>query len=190
MLKIVVTENGKTELTRLGADIKPIVDHIIGKVPTYDINGISHIYITDLPAKRKNKHKDSWGAYFPKYGNRPAYIEIYLKNLFGHIKTSHSMQLMLPIQSIGLAHTIFHEVGHHIEHTRSHGIKRPKKESFAESYCNKLLNSYIICFADKINNCFDELEKIAEDQGLSIEILQKMRAEWENQYQTAIKNTE
>ena len=66
MPKIVVTENGKTELARIGADILPIINQILGKVPIYDLNGISHIYITDLPAKRKNKNKDSWGAYFEK----------------------------------------------------------------------------------------------------------------------------
>ena len=189
-MKIVVTGNGNTELTRLGADIEPIVDQILGKVPIYDLNGISHIYITDLPDRQNSKHKNSWGAYFQKDSDRPAYIEIYLKNLFRHIKTSESLQLMLPIQSIGLAQTIFHEIGHHIEHTRSHGIKKPKKESFADSYCIKLLNSYIICFADQINNCFDELEKIAEDQGLSIEILQRMWSGWVKQYQTAVKMSE
>ena len=190
MPKIVITGNGRAELTRLGADIEPIVHQILGKVPSYDLNGISHICITDLPTRRNNKNKNTWGAYFQKYGDRPAYIEIYLKNLFKHIKTSERLQLMLPIQSIGLAQTIFHEVGHHIEHTRSHGVKKPKKESFTDSYCNKLLNSYIICFADQINSCFDGLEKIAVDRGLSIEILQSMRFGWEKQYQSAIKTSE
>ena len=189
MPKIVVTQNGKTELARIGADILPIINQILGKVPIYDLNGISHIYITDLPTKRNNKHKNSWGAYFQKYGDRQAYIEIYVKNLFGHIKNPDSLQLMIPIQSVGIAQTIYHEVGHHVEHTRSHGIKKHKKESFADSYCNKLLNTYIVCFADQIDNCFDELEKIAEHRGLSIEILQRMKSGWEKQYQSALKNS-
>ncbi len=40
---------------------------------------------------------------------------------------------------------------------------------------------------DQINNCFDELEKIGEEAGLSDEILHKMRSEWGNHYKSAIK---
>ena len=97
---------------------------------------------------------------------------------------------MLPIQSLGLAYTIFHEVGHHIRQTKGHGIRENKSESFAESYAKQLLNNYILDNASTINDCFDNLDKVAEEKGLSKEIINNMRDGWEKQYQTAVKMSE
>lgn len=81
---------------------------------------------------------------------------------------------------------MIHEVGHHVKHTKSHGIKRSKNESFAESYAMKLFRTYILDCADDINNCFDNLERVADEKGLSREIVKNMREGWDKQYQAAI----
>ena len=187
MIKVLITEKGRVELSFLNFDIEKMIDHIMKKIPISDLKGISHIYVTDLPKKNGGKSKPTTGAYFQKFKATPAYIEIYLKNLFSHINNPESMNLMLPIQSQGLAHTIFHEVGHHVQHTKSHGIKKNKRESFAESYAKKLQNEYIIDNAAAINACFDNLDKSADEKGFSKEIIENMRDGWEKQFQTAIK---
>ena len=171
MLKVVITEKGLSKLSFLNFDVEKMIDQIMKKIPLSDLKEISHIYVTDLPKKNGSKPKTITGAYFQKFKGKPAYIEIYLKNLFKHINDPESMKLMLPIQSQGLAHTIFHEIGHHVKHTKSHGIKRNKNESFAESYAMKLFKAYILDYADDINNCFDNLEKVADEKGLSREIV-------------------
>lgn len=190
MPKVVITEKGKSELSFLNFDVEGLIDQIIKKIPTSDLKGLGHIYVTDLPKKSGTSPKTVSGAYFQKHKNTPAFIEIYLKNLFGHIKNTESMNLILPIQSLGLAHTLFHEVGHHVRHTRSHGIKKTKSESFAESYANQLLNGYISDNAASINACFENLDKVADEKGLSKEIINNMRDGWEKQYQTTVKMSE
>jgi hypothetical protein len=187
MPKVVITEKGKSELLFLNFDVGKLIDQIMKKIPINDLKGISHIYVNDLPKQSGGKPKTNSGAYSQKYKNTPAFIEIYLKNLFGHIQNTESMNLMLPIQSLGLAHTIFHEVGHHVQHTKSHGIKKNKRETFAESYAKQLLNGYIIDNAAAINACFDNLDNSADEKGLSKEIIKNMRDGWEKQYQTAVK---
>jgi hypothetical protein len=39
----------------------------------------------------------------------------------------------------------------------------------------KLLRTYILDCADDINNCFDNLERVADEKGLSREIVKNMR---------------
>lgn len=186
MPKVVITENGKSELSFLNFDVEDLINQIIEQIPASDLKGISHIYVNDLPKKDGNNLKANHGAYYQKYKNAPAYIEIYLKNLFGHIRNTESMNLMLPIQSVGLAHIIFHEVGHHVQHTKSHVIKKKKREAFAESYANRLLDEYILDKSDDINACFDNLENVADEKGLSKEIIKNMRDGWDKQYQKAL----
>jgi hypothetical protein len=190
MLKVVITERGQAELSFLNFDVEKMIEQIIKKIPKGDLKGISHIYVTDLPKKNDSRSKRTNGAYFQKLEATPAYIEIYLKNLFKHIHNPESMNLMLPIQSQGLANTIFHEVGHHVKHIRSHGIKKSRNESFAGSYAKPLLNGYIRDNAAAINACFDNLDKVADEKGLSKEIINNMRDGWEKQYQTAVKMSE
>jgi len=190
MPKVVITEKGQAELTFLNFDVEKAIFQILKKLSLGDIVGIGHIYVTDLPTKIVSNSTDTSGAYFKKFNDRPAYIEIYLKNLFRHIKGTESMNLMLPIQSQGLAHVIFHEVGHHVKHTKSHGINKSKSESFAETYAKQHFNRYIIDNTAEINACFDNLDKIADERGLSKDIINNMRDGWEKQYQAAVRMSE
>ncbi len=119
------------------------------------------------------------GAYFQKENHTSAYVEIYLSKMFSHLKNPESLKLMIPIQNVGLAQTVFHEVGHHIEKIRSHGIKKNKSEKFAEKYGTDLLSKYLISNADSINSCFRNLEKVAEEKGLSLDIIKKIKNCWE-----------
>jgi len=190
MVKIIISEKGKEELNRLCLDIENILHQILELIPKVDLIGLNHIYVTDLPENLKKRSANSLGAYYKKQNNQPAFIELYLKKLFAHIRTSDSMNQMLPIQTRGLAATLFHEVGHHIEHTRSHGIKKNQKESFASGYAKNLLNPYLIRNAEAIGKCFDDLESLAESKGLSLEVIRNMKAGWEREYKQALNSAE
>jgi predicted Zn-dependent protease with MMP-like domain len=183
MPKVFITEQGASELSFLNFNITEVIDQIMKRIPTSDLDGISHLYVTDLPKTRKA----TLGAYFQKFSGKPAYIEIYLKNMFNHINNPDSMNLMLPIQSQVLARTIFHEVGHHVKHTKSHGMKKNKSESCAESYAMKLYKTYVLDTAEEINKCFVHLEEVANEKNLSLEIIADMKKGWEEEFRNINK---
>lgn len=153
-------------------------------IPKNDLNGISSIFITDLPSRKSCSNSRVLAAYYAKHDNEFAHIEVYLKNIFSHINSSESFNRMLPIQEFGLAKVIYHEVGHHIKSIRSHGIKKKIGEAFADVYSNKILLSYVIDNMSLINKCFDNMEKVALDQRLSHEIIKNMRLHWNNEVKT------
>jgi hypothetical protein len=187
MLKIKISEIGKKESKKLNFDVEKYLVKIIEYIPKTDLIGLEHIYITDLPHQWKKHLDTAAGAYFQKHKSTSAYIEIYLSRMFSHIKSAESMNRMIPIQNVGLARTVFHEVGHHIEKTRSHRIKKNKSENFADNYAKDLLSKYQIGNADSINLCFENLEKIAGEKGLSIEIIERMKKGWEEEFKSINK---
>jgi len=187
MVATIISENGKQELNRLDLDIETVIAKILEYIPKMDLIGLDHIAIHDLPEQWKKHLAEARASYYEKQAVNSAYIELYLKRMFKHIKSVDSLKLMFPIQCVGIAQTVFHEVGHHVERTRSHGIKKREKEEYADSYAKKLLNKYILDNAESINNCFNHLEKIAIEKGLSLEKLRQMRSGWEKQYSATLK---
>jgi hypothetical protein len=185
-LKIIISEKGKLEIEKLKFNVEKSIHNILRHIPKADLHGISHIVVTDLPANKQYLRNKVMAAYFDKHNNQSAFIEIYFKNHFGHVRSAASFAQMLPIQEIGLAKTIYHEVGHHIRITRTHGINQRKDENFAERYAEEIMANYVIDNAEDINSCFDYLDSIATDQSLSIDILNNMRAGWQRTYKRAM----
>ncbi len=176
-----ISETGQKESERLDFDVEKSLTKIIEYIPKIDLIGLERIYITDKPGEWKKHLDKAAGAYFQKQKGTSAYIEIYLSRLFNHVKSAESMNLMTPLQNVGLARTIFHEIGHHIEKTKSHGVKKNKSEKFAHNYANDLLSKYLIANADSINSCFENLRRIADEKGLSLKIIERMKEGWEKQ---------
>ncbi len=189
MVRIIVSDKGKEEANRLDFDIEAAIAKIVQYVPKKDLIGLDHIFVTDLPEHWRKHLAKARASYFEKQRNRPPHIELYLQRIFSHIKSADSLGQMLPIQYIGIAQTILHEVGHHVERTRSHGIKKNKREVYVVSYAKGLLSDYILDNANSINSCFDHLEEVADERGLSVDILGDMRAGWERQYRAALNKT-
>ena len=189
MVRIIVSDKGKQEANRLNFDIEAAIVKIVQYAPKRDLIGLDRIFITDLPEQWRKLLSNARASYFERQRNRPPHIELYLKRIFSHIKSAESLSQMLPIQYIGIAQTIFHEVGHHVERTRSHGIKKNKRENYAGSYAKGLLNDYILDNANSINSCFDHLEAVADERRLSFDILADMKAGWERQYKAALNKT-
>jgi hypothetical protein len=188
-MKVIISESGKLEIDRLQFDIRHSIDSIFRYIPKGDILGLDHILVTELPLKKKGHDHSALGAYFKRQGNRQAHVELYVKNLFGHLKSAESFRQMLPVQEFGLAQTIYHEVGHHVREVRTHGLKRNRSENFAESYTLNILNRYVLDNAKSINSCFKSLKGIAKDKGLSLEVIRNMKLGWEKSYKEALKST-
>lgn len=189
MIKTLTTESGRLELIRLNLDIESVITGILEYVPKADIVGLDHVLVSDLPGKWKKYRAEAMGAYFEKKADAPAHVELYLKVMFSHIQRAESLHQMLPIQFVGIAQTLYHEIGHHVERTRTHGIDRSKREKYAESYSKRLLDRYILDNVGPIDACFDHLESIAEERGLSQEALMQMRNGWKKQYEAALART-
>ncbi len=184
MMKIHITEKGKLELKRLDFDIFNSIQKILKYIPKKHITRIDQIFITDIAINTK-----AGALYVPTYKKEPARIELYLKRLFSHIKHENSFRLMLAIQEIGLAHALYHEIGHHVRATHSHGIKKTKSEKYANSYANKALDRYILNNAQSINSCYDNLVKVADEQNLDFNVINDMRTGWIRHYENATKRS-
>lgn len=189
-MKITITEESRTELNRLNFDILSSIHRILKYIPNKDAIGISHILIVDLPSSKNNNRSEAKASYIPKDRAKLAHIEIYLKNLFSHIKSSESFELMLPIQEFGLAQAVFHEIGHHVRASRTHGIKRKRSEKFAFAYADEREIDYIIDCAEAINSCFENLENMAGEKDLNIDVINNMRTGWRRSHENAIAQKE
>lgn len=161
MLRSAISEEGRLELDRLNFDVETSINNILVIPSATDLKALGFIKIHDLPINTKNLNIKAVAGYYKKEGNRQAYIEIYLKNLYAHVKSAESFHLMLPIQEFGLAQAIFHELGHHVRIVRSHGISKHKSEMFADKYAKRLMTKYILNSADKISLCFETLDSLA-----------------------------
>jgi len=179
-MKINITKNGRQELDRLGFEIETSLDTILAFIPKSDSKGISEIIVTDFPNHQEGskKHK-SLAAYVKQSSNKPAHIVIYLKNLFAHIGSGESFNLMLPIQEFGLSKVIFHELGHHVRITKSHGVPKIKSEKFADCYSEKIMKNYLIYSAPKIDKCFKILGALAKKGKMSVATVENMKTGWE-----------
>ena len=180
MLNIKISDSGQKVIEKLGIDIEESLYRIVENIPKMDLIGLNCISVTDKPGEWKEHLINASGTYFEKTKTAPAYIELYLSRLFAHINKTESSKLMIPFQDICLAQTVFHEIGHHVEKTRSHGINKKKRETFAKNYEHKLLSRYLTSNAASINTCFKNLDAIDEEKGLSREILSKMKDGWES----------
>jgi hypothetical protein len=185
MIKIIISNKGKEELSRFSFNMELALERILHYVPKIDIIGLDHIYITDLPERWKKHLENSSGAYYMKQNNHPAHIELFIKKLFSNVNNPDSLNKMLPFQYIGIAHTVYHEIGHHIEHIRSHGITKKHKEIFSDSYAYKLSYQYALDNADAINACFENIEKEFIEKNFSTVKLYKMRDGWREYYKEA-----
>jgi hypothetical protein len=178
-IKIIISEQGEIELERLQFDIVNTVQRILTNIPTQDIKGISNIFITDLPFKIKNDKTSTHAAYFEKFNDRPAYIEIYLKNIYSHIKSTESFLMMLPIQEYGLAIALFHEIGHHIRINRTHNIGKDKSEKYAALYAKEQERKYVANNKFNIMSCLENMSIMAKQGKLSSEIVGKIIDGWQ-----------
>ncbi len=173
-MKIIVTDKGEEELTRLGFDIHSSIKKILNPVPGKDLLQLSHISITDVPSQKDSRRTGALGVYKRKWKNYQACIEISLKNIFpGSNKNTFNKLLLL--KELGLARVLYHEIGHHVEKTLSHGIKKTQREKFAEDYMTKLFKLFLLENKATLKEFFNVLKDNHEKIGLTLEELNEMK---------------
>jgi hypothetical protein len=189
IVEIFISEGGEKELQRLELNIHEVVAKLVGHVPDRDLIHLSHILVTDIPEKKWTRLKGALGAYCKKWSKQPARIEIYLKNIFGNANLFY-IKHCFALAECKLAHVLYHEIGHHVEKTRSHGITKKTKELHADKYASKLLPLLILENADSIRKCLQFLETNRDQFKINEDEIHKMKADWENAYQKVLKSQE
>ena len=92
---------------------------------------------------------------------------------------------MIPIQEFGLARVLFHEIGHHVRITKSHGVKKIYSENYADEYTRKRMNEFILKSVNEVENCFNKLEQIANKGKMSLDTIESMKKGWRNKVEEA-----
>ena len=150
--------------------------------------GAARVYAFTVPGpKWKSWLKGAVGSYCRKAKNRPAFIALYTKNFSLLRRNRQRLSQMIPVLEFVLADTLFHEFGHHIQHTRSHGIKKKRGEQYAESYRSRLISTYVLATADDVNKCFDDVERTTESNSLALDRIRKFRQGWNKEYEKACR---
>ena len=163
-----------------------MVQNVLASIPSEDVAGIASIYVTAAPETHRQHQRGAPGAYYPKHSQRPAYIAVYLKNLFGPVSNSPLAGHLLPILEWGLAQTIFHEIGHHQQHIRSHGVTKRTQEGYADAYAKERMRNYLRENTDRIHGCFERIQTLAKSREVSLAAIEKIQAEWEAEYRKLI----
>ena len=188
-MKIFISNEGEKELQRLKINIHEAIEKLLAHVPDRDLIQLSHILVTDFPEKKLTRLQGARGAYYRKWNKQPARIEIYLKNIFGDTNPNF-IKYFFPMAEFELAQVLFHEIGHHVEKTRSHGINKTNNEFHADQYAGKLLPSLVLENGDSIRNCFQFLESNRERLKLDKDALLTMKTKWEKEYQRVLGQKE
>jgi len=162
MLNIVFSEKANEFLKILDLNILEDISEMIQYIPKNDIVGIDKVYFRDTPLLASNVSQNTIASYHQSYNNKQALVEIYLARIITFTNNSKLVSLLYPIIKYQIAQAIFHEIGHHIEKTKSHGIKKHKSENFAISYSNNLLNLYVSNILESLKLCFTKLNELAE----------------------------
>jgi len=122
---------------------------MVDSVPPHHLVGLDAVVITNLSRldlkKRRFKHRkrkidpsDCSGLYHQKTKNRNAWIELFADNLFSNVVIPW-LSRYRAIQEDAIGRTLFHEIGHHIDHNNA---KERDSEAAAERWGKQLRKAY------------------------------------------------
>lgn len=185
-LEITISQDAQSFSTRLGLEPQSMIRDILAFVPRSDLVGLAAIVVEHQPHKRRVRNATALAAYHRAFDGKPARIEVYVQNLLGYLGGPESLALVLPIVQVGLAETLFHEVGHHVQHTRTHGIHKGRAEPFARGYAKRVLSRFVLSRADSVEGCFARLYELAEEKSLDTVKIEAMRRWWATECAEAI----
>ena len=174
-MKVLITDKGEEELTRLGFDIHSSIKKILNPVPGKDLLQLSHIAITDVPSQKGSRRTGALGTYTSKWVKHQACIEISLKNIYP-VSTKETFNELLPFKELSLARVLYHEIGHHVEETLCYGIKKDQSEQFAEDYMTKLFKLFLLENKETLKEAYEVLKNNYEKIGITREELNEMIA--------------
>jgi len=128
------------------------VDYLLRIVDRERIEGLHEVILTNYEGanreirrrkvrrgKRKIPFSNVLGLYREKYQGKPAYIELFVDNIF-HGTPKWAIRIPL-IRRFLMAGVLYHEIGHHIHHVRFPEYK--DKEEVAEKWKKVLSVEFI-----------------------------------------------
>lgn len=129
------------------------VAKLLSKLPQNYLSGLQSVVLTNSTAIGKGKtrrvtgkkyaRRQCLGFYHPKRNGEQAWIEIVVDNIVANW-FGPAMPRFLPhvpvIRNSAFADTLFHEVGHHLDHTV--GAPAPSGEAAADAWQRRLLHTY------------------------------------------------
>ncbi len=129
------------------------VAKLLSKLPPHYLSGLQSVVLTNGLAIGRGKtrrvagkryaRKACPGFYHPRFKGEQAWIEIVVDNIlnewFGP-KMPRLMSRIPVLRNLAFASVLYHEVGHHLEHTM--GAPAPCGEAAAEAWEARLLRSY------------------------------------------------
>jgi len=131
----------------------PTIARLLSRVPTHYLSGLESVVLTNASAIGKGKtgrvagkkyaRRDCLGFYHPILKGEQAWIEIVVDNIVNHWFAPGMLRLMAyipPMRDMVFARVVYHELGHHLDHTI--GAPAPSGESAAEAWKKKLSRTY------------------------------------------------
>ena len=176
-MRIKIVDSIELKVKKLNFNLVDSIENILQYVPKEDMFRLSCILVADLPV-HKGIPGASQGAYFGERNKKGAHIELYFENIFPSSEDSDKFREMFVILQLSLSRTIFHEIGHHVQSIRTHGVTQKRSEEYADHYSDSLWNKFLCNNAQAVNDCFQHLEDIALSKGLRLDVIDKMRSGW------------
>ena len=146
-------------------EVVKIVSRLLNGIPSKYLNGLQSIICTNVSGlnrkrrrqktiarKRKVDVYTSSGLYHQYWKGQPAYIELFIDNIFypkksDDIKIPTLVKVILRLLSkrsffrdFRLSKTLYHEIGHHIHKTQAPEFA--EREEVADEWCEKLQMHY------------------------------------------------
>jgi hypothetical protein len=126
---------------------------LLSKVPQQYLSGLQSVVLTNSDAVgrgkthrvagRKHRVRECLGFYHPKRAHEPPWIELLVDNIIigSWLAILPRWMLRVPVvRNMAFADTLFHEVGHHLEHTI--GAPARRGEAAAEAWRKRLSRAY------------------------------------------------
>ncbi len=124
-------------------------DLMFAVVPKEDIIGISEIKFVDSYSNPKTL-RGALGCYLRRGSGRNAVIEISIPNILKERINEFNFAKYPEVAALLLSQVIFHEVGHHVHTFKRHGVRKYRKEDFAEKYTAACYYCYLSSRKTKI----------------------------------------
>lgn len=131
--------------------IRPELEALIKSIPEKYLAGLGCIVLTDTGSlnrslrRKKVRHRgrkrariEANGSYQPAWPGHLAHIELFVDNILAQYSRS-ALRFSL-LRKMALAHTLFHEVGHHIHKTKIREFR--DNEGAVDEWAHQLTRRY------------------------------------------------
>src|SRR5262245_46101999 len=133
-------------------EVKRAIQGMLDSIPQRYLVGLGSVVLTNASGLNHARHRaktlrrgrkvriaTAAGLYHPSWQGRPAYIEMFLDNIFyGAPRAALSISFL---RDLLLGKVLFHEIGHHIHRTSAPEFR--EQEDVADRWSQQLLRAYL-----------------------------------------------